>query len=62
MNAPITADDITNAVIQRHPKTVAVFAKYGADSCCGGTNSIEKISEVHAIDLDTLLAELNAVT
>jgi regulator of cell morphogenesis and NO signaling len=47
-----------NTAILLHPRTVAVFDRYGIDSCCGGALPIEEVAKRHALDLDALMAEL----
>ncbi|HEX7091336.1 MAG TPA: DUF542 domain-containing protein [Longimicrobiales bacterium] len=47
-----------NTAILLHPRTVAVFDRYGIDSCCGGALPIEEVAKRHSLDLDALMAEL----
>jgi regulator of cell morphogenesis and NO signaling len=54
----ITPAMTVNTAILLHPRTVAVFDRYGIDSCCGGALPIEEVAKRHGLDLDALMAEL----
>lgn len=47
-----------NAMIARHPATVAVFYRYGIDTCCGGVVGVAEAAHRDGIPLDELVAEL----
>lgn len=47
-----------NEIIVQHPGTVAVFNRFGFDTCCGGGVSVEDAARRDGVDLDTVLAEL----
>ena len=49
-----------NETIRERPETVAVFDRYGLDSCCGGSLPIEQAARRHGLDPDEVLAALNA--
>lgn len=51
-------DMTVNAAIQRYPRTVRVFDRYGIDSCCGGALVIAEVAKRHGIDTDALRGEL----
>ncbi|HEU5209939.1 MAG TPA: DUF542 domain-containing protein [Longimicrobiales bacterium] len=55
----ITADRTVNEVVRMHPVTVAVFNRFGIDSCCGGASSIQDAAVRDGADPDELLAALN---
>jgi iron-sulfur cluster repair protein YtfE (RIC family) len=38
----ITSSTTVNEAIRRCPETIAVFNRFGIDSCCGGAVSIEE--------------------
>jgi len=57
----ITPAMTVNTVVLLHPRTVAVFDRYGIDSCCGGSLPIEEVARKHGLDLDALMAELGEV-
>jgi len=45
-------------IARQYPGTLAVFAKYRIDLCCGGQLPLEVVARKHAIDLERLLREL----
>jgi hybrid cluster-associated redox disulfide protein len=52
------------AVIQKYPQTVSVFKKFGLDcnECqIAQFEEVEGGADVHQVDVDELLAELNKV-
>jgi len=57
----ITPAMTVNTAVLLHPRTVAVFDRYGIDSCCGGALPIEEVARRHGLDLDALMAELGEV-
>ena len=50
-----------NAIAQREPRALEVFARYGLDACCGGAKSLETACERHQVPIDELLNELTAL-
>jgi iron-sulfur cluster repair protein YtfE (RIC family) len=54
----LTGEMTVNAVIARHPETVAAFKRLGIDACCGGAHSLWEVSKRHRIDFVSLLTEL----
>ena len=56
----ITADMAINDVIKRYPWTLPVFHRLDVDSCCGGARTIATMVQEHGLDLDEVLAELEA--
>jgi regulator of cell morphogenesis and NO signaling len=40
MDDGMSLETTVNAVIARHPRTIAVFNEYGIDGCCGGEMTI----------------------
>jgi regulator of cell morphogenesis and NO signaling len=55
---PVTADDTLNAIIARYPEALAVFQRFGLDTCCGGSLSLRTAAQHHNLDLDTVVAAL----
>ena len=58
----ITADCIVQGVIERHPQTIAIFARYGMQ--CAGCyispfHTIADCAREHALTLEPLLENLN---
>ncbi len=47
-----------NKVVALYPTTVAVFNRYGVDSCCGGGVALTEAATRDGVDLDALLQEL----
>jgi regulator of cell morphogenesis and NO signaling len=58
--APITAERTVHEVALQAPATLAVFAAYGIDSCCGGDLPLATVCERHGLPLDDLLGALTA--
>ncbi|WP_305041009.1 DUF1858 domain-containing protein [Geoalkalibacter sp.] len=60
----ITKDMKISEVIRNHPETVAVFQQFGL-SCMecqiADYEEVEYGADVHQVDLDALLSELNRV-
>ncbi len=60
----ITRDMLIEEVIQKHPETIAVFKKFGLDcnECqIAAYAEVAHGADVHSVNVDTLLAELNRV-
>ena len=59
----ITKDMSITDIVFQHPEVMAVFAEYGM-GCIGCMSSrfesLEQGAEVHGIDADQLVADLNA--
>lgn len=47
-----------NEVITRYPATIAVFNKFGLDTCCGGGAPIADAAHRDGADVDALLEAL----
>ncbi|HVS59314.1 MAG TPA: DUF542 domain-containing protein [Gemmatimonadaceae bacterium] len=47
-----------NELIARYPATIAVFNRFGIDSCCGGGAPIADAARRDGADFDALLAAL----
>lgn len=56
----ITGDMVINEVIQRYPWTLPVFHRLDVDSCCGGARTVVAMAREHGLELDAVLAELQA--
>lgn len=47
-----------NEAVRRYPATIAIFNRYGIDTCCGGALPVaEAAAEAH-VDASVLRAEL----
>ena len=47
-----------NEIVSRHPETISVFNRFGMDTCCGGSVSVEDAARRDGLDLDQILAAL----
>lgn len=56
----ITGEMVINDVIQRYPWTLPVFHRLDVDSCCGGARTVSRMATDHGLDLEEVLAELEA--
>ncbi len=56
----ITSENLVKDVIAKHPETQEVFAAHGLDMCCGGVHPVAMAAQAHGVDLERLVAELNA--
>lgn len=45
-------------VASRYGGTLAVFNRHGIDICCGGSKTVREAASLHAVDLESLLREL----
>lgn len=59
--ATITGEARAADVARIWPETMKVFARYKLDLCCGGVHPLNMVASKHGLDLERLLAELNAV-
>ncbi len=57
----ISAEMVINDAIKLHPDTLTVFHRYDIDTCCGGAETIAHAAMARGIDLEQLMAELEAV-
>ena len=54
------SDEMTvNEIVQTKPDAVAVFARYGIDTCCGGALPLSEVARRHNLDLAAVLEALN---
>lgn len=47
-----------NSLVREHPQTVAVFFRFGMDTCCGGELPVRAAAERHRLDLAAVLDAL----
>ncbi|HUF51281.1 MAG TPA: DUF542 domain-containing protein [Longimicrobiales bacterium] len=52
---------VVNEVIRRYPASVAVFARFGIDACCGGAMPVAEAAVRHGADVAALVAALQRV-
>ena len=50
-----------NETIVKHPAAVAVFNALGIDACCGGDAPIDEAARRDGVDVNALLAALEAI-
>lgn len=59
LNHPQFASSATvNEIVAQHPETIAVFNKFGIDSCCGGGVPLRDAAHRDGAELDALLRAL----
>ncbi len=58
MPEPITGDMTINRVIELYPQTIGVFNRFNVDSCCGGSETLERAAARDGADLERLLEAL----
>ncbi len=49
-----------NEIVTRYPATVAVFNRFGVDSCCGGGVPLADAARRDEVDLDAIVEALRA--
>ncbi len=47
-----------NEIVARYPATIAVFNRFGMDTCCGGGVSVGQAAYRDGIDVDLVLTAL----
>lgn len=47
-----------NEIVARYPQTMAVFNRFGLDTCCGGGVTVAEAARRDGIDAEPVLAEL----
>lgn len=47
-----------NQIIKLYPKSIGVFNKFNIDSCCGGSETLEKAVKNAGVDLQTVISEI----
>ena len=51
-------DSSVDAVMARHPATMAVFNAFGVDTCCGAHSSVREAAARDGVDEAALVAAL----
>ena len=57
----IDTETTVNDVIRMYPESVSVFNQLGIDACCGGDASLAEAARRDGVDVETLLARLDAI-
>ena len=50
-----------NSITHSYPDTIAVFADYGIDSCCGGEKTLDEVARRHRLPLDEIVGKLEPI-
>jgi regulator of cell morphogenesis and NO signaling len=50
-----------NEIVAADPETIAVFNRFGLDTCCGGGVCVDDAARRHGIDAKPIVAALNEV-
>ena len=50
-----------NEIVAEYPETIAVFNRFGLDTCCGGGIRVEEAARRDGIDAEGVVAALNQV-
>jgi regulator of cell morphogenesis and NO signaling len=48
-----------NQIVAEHPETMAVFNRFGLDTCCGGGVCVAEAAKRDGIDPDQVISALN---
>ncbi|HEY9449741.1 MAG TPA: DUF542 domain-containing protein [Gemmatimonadaceae bacterium] len=49
-----------NSIVTNHPETAAVFNRFGLDTCCGASLTVEEAAQRDGVDTRVLCTELRA--
>ncbi|MHB1310755.1 MAG: DUF542 domain-containing protein [Gemmatimonadaceae bacterium] len=52
-------DSTVDALMARHPATMAVFNAFGVDTCCGAHRSVREAAARDGVDETALMAALH---
>ncbi len=55
----ISKEMSVNQIIKLYPGSIGVFNKFNIDSCCGGSETLEKAAKNAGVDIDVLLNAIN---
>jgi len=57
----VDAGATVNEIVAQHPNTIAVFNRFGIDSCCGGGLPLRDAAHRDGAELEALLRALDEV-
>jgi iron-sulfur cluster repair protein YtfE (RIC family) len=60
LNTYVDADETLNTIVARFPEVLPVLQRFGLDTCCGGALPLYRAAQHHSLDLDELIAALQA--
>ncbi len=58
----IRAEQTVAEIADSSPRARAILHRYGLDLCCGGVHPLKMAAQAHGVDVEKVLAELNAAT
>ena len=58
----INPNTTINSITHGYPNTIAIFADFGIDSCCGGEKTLDEVARRHGLPLDEIVARLEPIT
>lgn len=61
MSTPIATTDTINTIVARYPAALPILRRFGLDTCCGGALPLATAAAHHALDVQAILAELEAM-
>lgn len=59
-SAEALSDQLVRELVERYPVVMPVLARYGLDLCCGGGHTLVEAAQLHGLDRDGLLHDLEA--
>ena len=57
----ITGEQTVSEIAERSLAMREILHRHGLDLCCGGVHPLSMAAQAHGVDLQDILAELNAV-
>lgn len=57
----ISKEMTVNQVIKLYPQSIGVFNKFNIDSCCGGSETLEKAAKNADVRIEEVIEEINKV-
>ncbi|MFI5230583.1 MAG: DUF542 domain-containing protein [Gemmatimonadales bacterium] len=48
-----------NEIVAAYPETIAVFNRFGFDTCCGGRVRVDEAARRDGVDVNEVVAALN---
>lgn len=59
-SAEALSEQLVRELVERYPVVMPVLAQYGLDLCCGGGHTLAEAAQLHGLDRDALLQEVEA--
>jgi iron-sulfur cluster repair protein YtfE (RIC family) len=54
------AGERIGVLVEKHPELLPVLSRHGLDLCCGGGHTVAEAAQLHELDLDALVREIDA--